>query len=83
MKLEIDISDMYVETLSKWASVSRTFDGVIDALHLAQEAATTDAELEQINWTLSEVRTLQRPLDALQKAAQAAIWAANRAELLG
>jgi hypothetical protein len=78
MKIEIDIPDMYVEVISRWASVSRTLDVAEDGCIEASANCSDERDREKYVHCADEISTLRRPLDVLQKCAQSAIWQKNR-----
>jgi len=63
MKIEIEISDQYVNLLRHWASVGRTFDAITSGLD-----GTLDGDDESMNYLKEEVSLLGPPLDALHQA---------------
>lgn len=79
MKVTIDIPDVYVPILRKWASVSRT---LTRAGNLIQEFAPSkeDSELKnaQAFECVEELDDLTTPLDVLHQTVRSAIWVDDR-----
>lgn len=84
MKITIDIPDMHVKLLSRWASVSRTLttaeSGCIQASN-SQEVSDTDREM--YGHCADELAELTPALDELHRLARQAIWDINRAKTPG
>lgn len=78
MKIEIDIPEMYVDVISRWASVSRTLDVAENGCEQAAEVTKDERDREEFLYCCKEIRILRRPLDVLHKLAQTAIWEKNR-----
>lgn len=76
MKLVVNLQDpRTIVTLSRWASVSRTFDAIRTALE-----DPDDIEAQQI--ALEEIEVLAPALDALHKAVQSQMWVNMCGQLL-
>jgi hypothetical protein len=74
MKVTIDIPDMYVKTLAKWASVSRTLKA---ANHICEEyiSITEDGIWKDRAFTVSdELDDLIPALDILHRTVRDELW---------
>ena len=72
MKIEIEIEDTrHLVTLSRWASVQRTIN------HVLQVLETPEDELEDGDWfqAVEELREIGPALDRLHQAARSTMWA--------
>jgi proline dehydrogenase len=75
MKIEIEISDHYAATLSRWASVSRTLSTARIAAGEAAEAKhVSEADAEMYHHCKAELAELVPALDELHRVARQAMW---------
>ena len=77
MIVEIDIPDRYIETISHWASVGRTFDQVTDIIEEELQRYTdgwNPKKEEQYNHTLDEIQQIRTFLEDLHLLVRTEIW---------
>jgi hypothetical protein len=78
MIITIDVPDLYVPVLSRWASVSRTLDTAIDAADTAASLSTDEHKKERFGHCSTELVDIRAALDALHHAARNEMWARAR-----
>ncbi len=71
MKLTIDIPDVYIPMLRKWASVSRT---LMEASKLLEGSEGVHTYQDRVGDCLGELDDLTTPLDVLHQTVRSAIW---------
>ena len=75
MKITIDIPDMYVERLSKWASVSRTLNEAKDILESVEcRVGDDDCTADRVQACHNELRDITPALNELHQVARNMIW---------
>ena len=79
MKVTIDIPDVYIPILRKWASVSRSLIQAATLLeNYSQGFDKEDDTRVRINDCLLELDDLTTPLDVLHQTLRSAIWEQDR-----
>ena len=77
MRVELELSESTLRTLAKWASVSRTFDNLINVLFEGQEFVDMGSDR---GVALEEIEALQGPLDEVNAAIKE--WSARNPGVL-
>jgi hypothetical protein len=80
VKVTIEISTAYLNTISKWASVSRTLNEakrLIDAYALNHLMDDSDEQEKAMN-CLEELKMVEPMLDQLHRATREALWYENK-----
>jgi hypothetical protein len=72
MEVTVEIPDVYVQRLARWASLSRT---LCEAQRLLEQFIPEDAALEdEVQACIQELKDITPAIDALHKAVQPIIW---------
>lgn len=80
MRITVDVPDMYVEMLAKWASVSRTLKASHRLLHefLSTVELVSDGTTDEVTTNCDELRDITPALDALHQVVRSALWVERR-----
>lgn len=74
MKIEIDIDEMDIPILKRWASICRT---LTESIRLLEDHTETDegGQIDdQVLFNIAELESIRHPMDRLHKAIQKKLW---------
>jgi hypothetical protein len=74
MKITIDLPDMYVKTLSKWASVSRTLKNANRICEEYISIAEDGNLIDKAHIAKDELDIITQPLDLLHRLVRDELW---------